>query len=52
MGLSGAKIPEHWTRPWRGRVGVSLAGYSEFALDDLAARTVAVAQRLGEQLAA
>jgi ADP-ribosylglycohydrolase len=52
MGLSGAKIPEHWTRPWRGRVGVSLAGYSEFTLDDLAARTVAVAHRLGEQLAA
>jgi ADP-ribosylglycohydrolase len=52
MGLSGSTIPEHWTRPWRGRVGVSLAGYSEFTLDDLTARTVAVTQKFGEQLAA
>ena len=52
MGLSGATIPEHWTRPWRGRVAVSLAGYSELSLDDLAARTVAVTQKFGEQLAA
>lgn len=52
MGLSGSTIPDHWTRPWRGRVGVSLAGYSEFTLDDLAARTAAVTQKFGEQLAA
>ena len=49
-GLSetGAKqgIPEHWTRPWNGRVGVSLAGISELALDDLVDRTVAVTGRL------
>ena len=52
MGLAGAEIPAHWTRPWAGRVGVSLAGHSELALDDLVARTVAVAHTLGEQLAA
>jgi ADP-ribosylglycohydrolase len=52
MGLAGAAIPDHWTRPWAGRVGVSLAGHSELGLDDLVARTVAVAQRLDQQVAA
>ena len=52
MGLAGVSIPEHWTRPWRGRIGVNLAGYAEFTLDDLAARTAAVAQTFKEQLAA
>jgi ADP-ribosylglycohydrolase len=45
-GLSGRPIPDHWTRPWRGRVAVSLAGVGELALDDLVERTVAVAERL------
>ena len=52
MGISGATIPEHWTAPWAGRIGVSLAGISELALDDAVARTVAVARRLEEQQAA
>jgi hypothetical protein len=39
-------IPERWTAPWNGRVGVGLAGYSELRLDDLVDRTVAVARRL------
>jgi ADP-ribosylglycohydrolase len=52
MGLSGATIPAHWTRPWGGRVGVSLAGHSELALDDLVVRTVAVANQLEQQVAA
>ena len=52
MGISGATIPEHWTAPWAGRIGVSLAGLSELALDDAVARTVAVARRLEEQQAA
>ena len=52
MGLAGAAIPDHWTRPWAGRVGVSLAGHSELALDDLVARTVAVANQLDQQVAA
>jgi ADP-ribosylglycohydrolase len=52
MGLAGAPIPGQWTRPWAGRVGVSLAGHSELALEDLVTRTVAVARRLEEQLAA
>ena len=46
IGLTGKPIPESWTRPWQGRVGVSLAGYSEFALDELVDRTVAVARTL------
>ncbi len=46
FGLTGKPIPESWTRPWNGRVGVSLAGYSEFQLDDLVDRTVAVARTL------
>jgi ADP-ribosylglycohydrolase len=45
FGLSGA-IPEAWTRPWRGRVCVTLAGHAELALDELVDRTVAVARSL------
>lgn len=41
-GLSGQPIPAHWTEPWNGRVGVSLAGMGELALDDLVDRTLAV----------
>jgi ADP-ribosylglycohydrolase len=40
LGLSGVTIPDAWTQPWQGRVGVNLAGYSEFKLDDLVARTI------------
>jgi ADP-ribosylglycohydrolase len=39
-------IPEHWTRPWGGRVGVSLAGMAELSLDELVDRTVALTDRL------
>ena len=46
LGLTGKTIPESWTRPWQGRVGLSLAGYSEVPLDDLVDRTVAVARTL------
>ena len=46
FGLTGKPIPESWTRPWQGRVSVSLAGYSELPLDDLVDRTVAVARTL------
>jgi ADP-ribosylglycohydrolase len=46
FGLTGKPIPESWIRPWQGRVGVTLAGYSELALDDLVDRTVAVARTL------
>ena len=46
FGLTGKPIPESWTQPWQGRVGVSLAGYSELPLDDLVSRTVAVARTL------
>ena len=42
--LSGASIDDSWTRPWDGRVGVSLAGHDELELDDLVERTVAVAE--------
>ena len=52
MGLSGAAIPERWTAPWAGRIGVSLAGFSELTLDDAVARTVAVARSLEEAQAA
>jgi len=47
FGLMGRVIPEEWTRPWAGRVGVGLAGHAEFDLVDLVDRTVAVADRLG-----
>jgi hypothetical protein len=45
-GLIGMAIPERWTAPWNGRVGVGLAGHSELRLDDLVDRTIAVARRL------
>ncbi len=45
-GLTGKSIPEHWTSPWRGRVAVTLAGLSELDLEDLVARTVAVAETI------
>lgn len=43
LGLSGAPIPKHWTKPWDGRIGVGLAGHAELRLDDVVERTVAVA---------
>ena len=46
MGLAGAAIDEHWTRPWRGRIGTNLAGVSETTIDDVVTRTLAVAERL------
>ena len=47
-GLRGAPVPDAWTAPWQGRVGVSLAGHAEFALDDLVERTARVAEALAE----
>jgi ADP-ribosylglycohydrolase len=47
FGLTGRSIPEHWTAPWKERVGVSLAGQSELPLGQLVARTVAVAESVG-----
>ena len=46
FGLTGQEIPDQWTSPWNGKVGVSLAGYSELALDDLVSRTLTVANRI------
>lgn len=46
FGLTGNPIPRSWTEPWQGRVGVTLAGYSELLLDDLVDRTVIVANSL------
>ncbi len=47
FGLTGHAIPERWTAPWNERVGLSLAGHSELSLDELVARTVAVADSIG-----
>ena len=46
FGLTGAPIPDAWTRPWAGRIGVSLAGYTELQLDNVVDRTLAVARSL------
>lgn len=46
MGLAGAAIPEHWTTPWQGRIGLGIAGVSEASLDDMVTRTLAVARKL------
>ena len=50
FGLTGAEIPDSWTRPWAGRIGIGLAGISELQLDEVVARTVAVAETIiGDQ---
>ena len=43
FGLRGIPIPEKWTKPWSGRIGLSLAGQSEIRIDEAVARTLAVA---------
>lgn len=48
LGIAGVPIPDAWTRPWRGRVGVNLGGCGEIALDELVARTTAVAATIGD----
>ena len=42
--LQGKSIPEQWIEPWRGRVGLSLAGYDQIDLDELVSRTIKVAK--------
>jgi ADP-ribosylglycohydrolase len=46
FGLTGKPIPDAWTRPWSGIVGVSLAGQSEHSLESLVERTVVVAESI------
>jgi hypothetical protein len=46
MGLAGAPVDEQWTRPWHGRIGTNLAGVGETTIEDVIARTLAVAERL------
>lgn len=46
FGLTGSPIPDSWTRPWAGRIGVNLAGYKELQVDDVVDRTVAVARAI------
>jgi ADP-ribosylglycohydrolase len=48
-GMRGRPVPEAWTRPWQGRIAVSLAGLGELELGSLVDRTVAVAQRLDRE---
>ncbi len=46
LGLAGVCMPDHWTAPWAGRIGVGLAGVGELRLDDVVARTIAVTVKL------
>ncbi|MGI9238505.1 MAG: ADP-ribosylglycohydrolase family protein [Woeseiaceae bacterium] len=46
FGLLGESIPDAWTDPWRGRIGVDLAGHNELPISQLVARTVAVAESI------
>lgn len=46
FGLTGSPIPDSWTRPWAGRIGVSLAGYTELKVDEVVDRTVSVARSI------
>ena len=49
FGLTGTPIPESWTRPWAGRIGLSLAGLGEAQLDNVVARTVTVAEKIAAE---
>jgi ADP-ribosylglycohydrolase len=49
-GLTGRAIPLSWTKPWNGRVGVSLAGLDEISLDSLVGRTVAIAESFAKAI--
>ncbi len=49
FGLTGQPIPDHWTAPWKERVGVTLAGHSELPLGDLVARTVNLADEIAHR---
>ena len=51
-GMADFPIADRWTEPWAGRVGVNLAGYAEFSLDDLVARSVALSRRIASRKAA
>lgn len=44
--LQGKPLPGNWVAPWQDRVGISLAGLSEFSVQELTTRTVRVAQSL------
>jgi len=46
FGLRGSPIPDKWTKPWAGRIGVSLAGYQELHIEDVVQRTVETAQSI------
>jgi len=48
-GLQGKPIPELWTKPWNGRVAVTLAGFAEIDLGELVDRTAAIAVRIAQQ---
>lgn len=46
FGLTGEPIPDTWTDPWNGRIGVSLAGIDELQIDEVVERTVDVARMM------
>jgi len=46
FGLRGSPIPDKWTQPWSGRIGLSLAGHQELQIDDVVERTVAAARSI------
>jgi ADP-ribosylglycohydrolase len=45
-GLFHGEVPERWTEPWQGEVGVSLAGHDRMQLEALVKRTAEVTERL------
>lgn len=47
--LSGARVAEHWNKPWSGRIGVDIGGMSELSIAEATSRTIAVAEKLQEQ---
>lgn len=46
FGLTGAPIPDTWTRPWAGRIGTGIAGIGEVCLEDVVERTASIARTI------
>ena len=52
LGLWHGEVPDHWLKPWNGRIELALAGHDKVDLDDLVQRTSAVTDSLRTALAA
>ena len=50
-GLTERPIPDSFVGPWKGSIGVTLAGHADLDLEDLVERTARVAERVDAEAA-